>query len=179
MLGVGIAKQFGLSHLLLCMAIGAVYVNLRDDAIQTLEHVDSWTPPLFMMFFVISGADLNVSMLPKLGLIGVLYIVARVIGKYFGAFLGCTISKMPNKIRKYLGFSLVPQAGVAIGIAQLAVTELPAYGSSIQAVILCATLIYELVGPVLTKVSLIKAGEIQIEEKKPGRKKPQPPKATA
>lgn len=175
MLGVGIAKQFDLSHLLLCMAIGAVYVNLRDDAIRTLEQIDSWTPPLFMMFFVISGADLNVSMLPKLGLIGVLYIVSRVVGKYFGAYLGCTISKMPQKIRKYLGFSLIPQAGVAIGIAQLAVTELPEYGSSIQAVILCATLIYELVGPVLTKVSLIKAGEIQVEEKKPRRKKPQPP----
>lgn len=180
MLGVGIAKRFDLSHLLLCMSIGAVYVNLRDDAIQTLEQVDSWTPPLFMMFFVISGADLNVSMLPKLGLIGVLYIVSRVVGKYFGAYLGCTISKMPKKIRKYLGFSLVPQAGVAIGIAQLAVTELPAYGSSIQAVILCATLIYELVGPILTKVSLIKAGEIQVEEK-PRQKKtpPQMPQATA
>ncbi len=175
LLGVGIAKQFDLSHLLLCMAIGAVYVNLRDDAIHTLEHAETWTPPLFMMFFVISGAELDVAALPSLGLIGVLYIVARVCGKYFGAFLGCTISGMPKKIRKYLGLSLIPQAGVAIGIAQLVVRELPQYGSSIQAVILCATLIYELVGPVLTKASLIKAGEIQIEStKKP--KKPRPPK---
>jgi Kef-type K+ transport system membrane component KefB len=178
MLGVGIAKQFNLSHLLLCMAIGAAYVNLRNDAIQTLEHADTWTPPLFMMFFVISGAELDVAALPTLGLVGVLYIVARVCGKYFGAFLGCTISKMPKKIRKYLGFSLIPQAGVAIGIAQLVVRELPQYGSSIQAVILCATLVYELVGPILTKASLIKAGEIQIEEvKKP--KKPKPPKMPA
>jgi len=161
LLGASLAQKFDLSPLLLCMAIGAVYVNLRNDAIQTLEHVDTWTPPLFMMFFVISGADLNVSMLPKLGLIGVLYIVARVIGKYFG----CTISKTSPKIRKYLGFSLVPQAGVAIGIAQLAVRELPQYGASIQAVILCATLIYELIGPVLTKASLIKAGEIVVEKK--------------
>jgi len=175
MLGVGIAKQFDLSHLLLCMAIGATYVNLRNDAIQTLEHTDTWTPPLFMMFFVISGADLDVAALPTLGLIGVLYIVARVCGKYLGAYIGCTISKMPKKIRKYLGLSLVPQAGVAIGIAQLVVTELPQYGSSIQAVILCATLIYELVGPILTKASLIKAGEIRIDRiKKP--KKPKPPK---
>ncbi len=165
LLGASLAQKFDLSPLLLCMAIGAVYVNLRNDAIQTLEHVDTWTPPLFMMFFVISGADLNVSMLPKLGLIGVLYIVARVIGKYFGAYLGCTISKTSPKIRKYLGFSLVPQAGVAIGIAQLAVRELPQYGASIQAVILCATLIYELIGPVLTKASLIKAGEIVVEKK--------------
>jgi len=166
LLGVGIAQQFELSHLLLCMAIGATYVNLRDDAIQTLEQADSWTPPLFMLFFVLSGAELNVSVLPSLGLIGIAYILARVIGKYSGAFIGCTISKASHKVRKYLGFSLIPQAGVAIGIAQLVVKELPEYGASIQAVILCATLIYELVGPIITKYSLIKAGEIEVEPKK-------------
>ncbi len=165
MLGVGIAQQFGLSHLLLCMAIGATYVNLRDDAIQTLEQAESWTPPLFMLFFVISGADLNVSVLPSLGLLGAVYIITRVVGKYFGAYIGCTISKTSPKIRKYLGLSLIPQAGVAIGIAQLVVKELPEYGASIQAVILCATLIYELIGPVITKYSLIKAGEIVVEPK--------------
>ena len=88
MLGVGIAQQFGLSHLLLCMSIGAVYVNLRDDAIQTLEQAESWTPPLFMLFFVISGADLNVAVLPSLGLLGVVYILTRVVGKYVGAYVG-------------------------------------------------------------------------------------------
>lgn len=166
LLGVGLAQQFGLSHLLLCMAIGATYVNLRDDAIHTLEQADSWTPPLFMLFFVLSGAELNVSVLPSLGVIGAVYIVTRVVGKYFGAYIGCTISKASHKIRKYLGLSLIPQAGVAIGIAQLVVKELPEYGASIQAVILCATLIYELVGPVITKYSLMKAGEIEIEPKK-------------
>lgn len=165
LLGVGLAQQFDLSALLLCMAIGAAYVNLRDDAVHTLEQADAWTPPLFMLFFVISGADLNVSVLPSLGVIGVVYIVTRVVGKYFGAFIGCTISKTSHKIRKYLGLSLIPQAGVAIGIAQLVVRELPEYGASIQAVILCATLIYELVGPVITKYSLIKAGEIEIAPK--------------
>lgn len=177
MLGVGIAQQFDLSHLLLCMSIGAVYVNLRDDAIQTLEQAESWTPPLFMLFFVISGADLNVAVLPSLGLIGVIYIVTRVAGKYFGAFIGCTISKTSHKIRKYLGMSLIPQAGVAIGIAQLVVKELPEYGASIQAVILCATLIYELVGPIITKYSLIKAGEIEVEPKHRKNKDAQPPQA--
>ncbi len=166
LLGVGIAQQFELSHLLLCMAIGATYVNLRDDAVQTLEQADSWTPPLFMLFFVLSGAELNLAVLPSLGLIGVAYILARVIGKYSGAYIGCTISKTSHKIRKYLGLSLIPQAGVAIGIAQLVVKELPEYGASIQAVILCATLIYELVGPIITKYSLIKAGEIEVEPKK-------------
>ncbi len=166
LLGVGLAQQFDLSALLLCMAIGATYVNLRNDAVQTLEQADSWTPPLFLLFFVLSGAELNVAMLPSLGVVGVVYVLARVTGKYFGAFLGCTISKASHKVRKYLGFSLIPQAGVAIGIAQLVVRELPEYGASIQAVILCATLIYELVGPVVTKFSLIKAGEIEVEPKK-------------
>lgn len=177
MLGVGIAQQFGLSHLLLCMSIGAVYVNLRDDAIQTLEQAESWTPPLFMLFFVISGADLNVAVLPSLGLLGVVYILTRVVGKYVGAYVGCTISKTSHKIRKYLGLSLIPQAGVAIGIAQLVVKELPEYGASIQAVILCATLIYELIGPVITKYSLIKAGEIEVEPKHHKNKDAQPPQA--
>lgn len=166
LLGVGLAQQYDLSHLLLCMAIGATYVNLRDDAIQTLEQADAWTPPLFLLFFVLSGAELNISVLPSLGLIGAVYIVTRVVGKYLGAFVGCTISKTSPKIRKYLGLSLIPQAGVAIGIAQLVVKELPEYGASIQAVILCATLVYELVGPVITKYSLIKAGEIEVEPKK-------------
>ena len=166
LLGVGLAQQYNLSHLLLCMAIGATYVNLRDDAIQTLEQADAWTPPLFLLFFVLSGAELNISVLPSLGLIGAVYIVTRVVGKYLGAFVGCTISKTSPKIRKYLGLSLIPQAGVAIGIAQLVVKELPEYGASIQAVILCATLVYELVGPVITKYTLIKAGEIEVEPKK-------------
>ena len=166
LLGVGIAQQFELSHLLLCMALGATYVNLRDDAIQTLEQADAWTPPLFMLFFVLSGAELNLTVLPSLGVLGVVYIITRVAGKYFGAYIGCTISKSSPKIRKYLGLSLIPQAGVAIGISQLVVKELPQYGASIQAVILCATLIYELVGPVITKYSLIKAGEIEIAPKK-------------
>ena len=121
---------------------------------------------LFMLFFVLSGAELNLTVLPSLGLIGVVYILTRVAGKYFGAYIGCTISKSSPTIRKYLGLSLIPQAGVAIGISQLVVKELPQYGASIQAVILCATLIYELVGPVITKYSLIKAGEIEVEPKK-------------
>ena len=160
LLGVAIAKQYGLSDLLLCMSIGAVYVNLRDDAVQTLEHTDTWTPPLFMLFFVISGAELNLTVLPTVGLIGMLYIVVRAIGKYAGAYLGSVLVKASPNIRKYLGITLMPQAGVAIGMAQLVLTQLPQYGPQIQAVVLCATLIYELVGPVCTKIALTKAGDI-------------------
>lgn len=165
-LGVGLAKRFELSDLLLCMAIGAVFVNMRDDAHTVLDGTDTWTPPIFMLFFVISGAHLDLAVLPTVGLLGVLYLVARSLGKYFGAYLGAVVVKASPNIRKYLGITLLPQAGVAIGMAQMAMEALPAHGSQIQAVVLCATLVYELVGPVLTKIALIKCGEIQTPEKK-------------
>ena len=156
-LGVAVAQQFGLSDLLVCMSVGAVFANLRNDALEIMDVCDGWTPPLFMLFFVISGAELDVGALPTVGLLGVLYIVVRSFGKYFGAYLGSVVVKASPNIRKYLGITLLPQAGVAIGMAQMVLTQLPQFGARIQAVVLSATLIYELVGP----VALTKAGEIQ------------------
>ncbi len=163
--GVAIADRFNLSDLLLCMSIGAMLANLRSDAEEVFETADAWTPPLFMLFFVISGAELDLAILPTVGLLGVAYILLRSIGKYSGAWLGATVVKAPDSVRKYLGITLLPQAGVAIGMAQIAVTALPEHGAQIQAVVLCATLVYELVGPVATKLALIKAGEIPPQEK--------------
>ncbi len=160
-IGVGLSELLELSSLLLCMMIGAVLANLGRDVEKVLDGTDRWTPPLFMLFFVISGADLDLSILPTVGLLGALYILARTVGKYFGAMAGSAMAKAEPSVRKYLGFALLPQAGVAVGMAQIAVAELPqAYGPKIQAVVLCATLVYEIVGPVLTKFSLKKAGEI-------------------
>lgn len=153
--------ELSLSSLLVCMMTGAVYCNLNSEYEKVLDGVDRWTPPLFMLFFVISGADLDLSLLPKIGLIGVIYIIARSIGKYFGARIGATAVKADPNVRKYLGLTLLPQAGVAIGMAQMVVGELPQYGAQIQAVVLCATLVYEIAGPVITKIALIKAGEIK------------------
>jgi Kef-type K+ transport system membrane component KefB len=112
------------------------------------------------MFFVVSGMELDITVLPKVGLIGILYIVCRVIGKVAGASLGAIIMKAPETVKKYIGFSLVPQAGVAIGLSLLAAQMLPEYGQTIRAVVLSATFIYELAGPAITKVALKKAGEI-------------------
>ncbi|MBQ1771637.1 MAG: cation:proton antiporter [Clostridia bacterium] len=159
--GSAIASIFNLSSLLLCMAIGACLINLRNDAEAVLEVTDNWTPPLFMLFFVLSGAELDLAVVPTVGLVGILYLVARSLGKYLGSFLGASIVKASPNIRKYLGITLLPQAGVAIGMAQVALTALPAYGTKIQAVVLSATLIYELIGPVLTKMALTAAGEIE------------------
>ena len=113
-----------------------------------------------MLFFVASGADLQLSVLPTVGLIGVVYIVLRVVGKYFGAAIGAAMCKCEGAVRKYLGPCLLPQAGVAIGLSLAAGQVVPEHAPQIRAVILCGTLIYELIGPAVTKLSLKKAGEI-------------------
>lgn len=160
-LGVGLSEVLGLSSLLLCMAIGAAMANFSKASDAVMECTDRWTPPVFMLFFVISGAEFNIEVLKTVGLVGVMYLVLRSAGKYFGAMAGCAIVKTEKNVKKYLGITLLPQAGVAIGMAQLSLTVVPQYGEQIRAVILCATLVYELVGPLLTKISLTKAGEIK------------------
>lgn len=163
--GTAIADMFGLSSLLLCMSIGALFANLTHDIDRLLDATDVWTAPLFMLFFVLSGADLDLSVLPTVGLLGVAYILARSLGKYIGSFVGSAIVRADRNIRNYLGVALLPQAGVAIGMSHVVALELPAYGAKISAVVLSATLIYELVGPLLTKAVLIKAGEITLPPK--------------
>lgn len=165
-LGVALADKFHLSSLLLCMAIGAAVANLRNDAEKLLELNDRWTPPLFLLFFVISGAELDLAVLPTIGLLGVLYLIFRSLGKYLGAMVGSAAVKADKNIVKYLGVALLPQAGVAIGMSQIISNEMPIYGDTVRTVVLCATLIYEIFGPVLTKIVLIKAGEIKKEPKK-------------
>lgn len=161
MLGAGVASHFNLSSLLLCMGIGISYANLSDVADDILVHIDEWTSPLFMLFFVISGAQLDLAILPKIGLIGLVYVIARFGGKFIGAYIGGTITKQPDVVKKNIGWALMPQAGVAIGMATMALAELPPeYGPKIQTVILAATLVYEILGPVATKSALKRAGEI-------------------
>ncbi|MCR4950298.1 MAG: cation:proton antiporter [Solobacterium sp.] len=161
MAGVGIAGLLGLSSLLVCMAIGALYVNLWTDSERILGCIDDWTYPLFMLFFVISGAALNLSTLPKVGMVGIVYVLARFGGKFLGAWLGGTLSKQPAVVKNNLGWALMPQAGVAIGMATMVLKQLPAeYSQQIQTVILGATLIYEIAGPLSARTALQRAGEI-------------------
>ncbi len=160
---VALSEMWDLSSLLTCMMLGCVFANMRKDSIRILEIVDGWTPALFMLFFVFSGAELDFSILTTVGLVGVVYIIARSAGKYTGSFLGAAISHADHNVKKYLGITLLPQAGVAIGMAQMvaASPDLPAaLASQVVTVALFATLVYELIGPVLTKLALKKAGEI-------------------
>ena len=171
--GVGICELNilggNLSSLLTCMMIGAVFVNTRKDAEMILEGTERWTPPLFMLFFVISGATLDLAVIPKVGVVGIVYIVFRSLGKYFGAFVGAAITKADKQVRNHLGITLLPQAGVAIGMAQIVANtpEFAAIAGQVVTVTLCATLVYELVGPLLTKMSLKAAGEITERGKLP------------
>ena len=159
-LSLGLADVLAVSDLLMCMAMGAALANFSGEFMHISKLCDSFTPPLFLLFFVASGAELDVSVLPTVGVVGVVYIVFRVIGKYIGAYTGSAMSHTTDTVKKYLGPALVPQAGVAIGLSLIATQVVPAYGAKIRAIILCATLIYELVGPAIAKWSLDKAGEI-------------------
>lgn len=159
-LGSALATALNVSALLLCMALGATFTNLSRTSAEVYSLCDQLTPPLFMMFFVLSGADLNITVLPSIGLIGVVYVLLRVAGKWSGAALGAKLMKAPKTVCRYLGPALIPQAGVAIGLTFVAQTVVPQYAETIRAVILCGTLIYELVGPAITKKTLQKAGEI-------------------
>lgn len=164
-IGTAAAEIFHLSSLLLCMSIGAMMTNLYRDSDKMIDITEHWTPVVMLLFFVISGAELDLMVIPTVGLLGVLYLVTRSLGKYFGALLGSKMVNAEKNIQKYLGVALLPQAGVAIGMSQIVVATLPEeYGTKIRAVVLCATLVYELVGPLLTKLVLTKAGEIKKHE---------------
>ncbi|MEG1698442.1 MAG: cation:proton antiporter [Oscillospiraceae bacterium] len=161
LLTTAVADILGVSALLMTMAMGAVFTNMCKNSSEIMNVCDKITPPIFMMFFVLSGAGLDLAILPSIGLIGVVYIVLRVIGKITGASLGAKLMKAPDNVCKYLGPALIPQAGVAIGLTFVAASVVPQYAEVIRAVILCGTLIYELIGPGITKLSLMKAGEIE------------------
>lgn len=172
---------FALSDLLVCMMAGAMLVNLRKEAPTMMESTDRWTPVVFMLFFVLSGAELNVMNLGNLSVLLALglYLVARSAGKMLGATVGATITKSDKMVKRYLGITLLPQAGVAIGMATMCKNEfskiaeqalvagdlqlaekLSQVGTNIVTITMCAVLIYELFGPLLTKWALAKAGEI-------------------
>lgn len=166
----------GFSLLLVCMMTGTIFCNICDFSEELMARVDGWTAPLFVLFFVLSGAELNLQVLsnPVVLLIGVVYIIFRSIGKYLGAYGSCAMTGCSKSIQKHLGITLLPQAGVALGMALTA--QQLADGTVVRNVILFSVLVYELVGPALTKRSLVAAGEIQAEGKTNARKKNSPHK---
>lgn len=150
------------SSLLACMMLGTIFCNICDFSEELMERADRWTVPLLVLFFVISGAELDLSVFRNwiYIVIGLAYIVFRCIGKYFGARISAKTTKCDDNIVKYLGITLFPQAGVALGMASQALEFGGDIGVLVQSITLFSVLIYELVGPYLTKVALTKAGDI-------------------
>ncbi len=161
--------HFGFSLLLVCMMCGTLFCNVCDFSEELMGRIDGWTAPLFVLFFVLSGAELDLKILsnPLVLLIGIIYIIARSLGKYFGAFSSCAMTKCSKTIRNNLGITLLPQAGVALGMALTA--QQLSDGHTVRNVVLFSVLVYELVGPALTKRALISAGEISPEGKTSAR----------
>ena len=161
--------HFGFSLLLVCMIEGTVFCNINETSEELMDRVDRWTGPLNMLFFVLSGADLNLNVLsnPLVLIVGLIFIAFRSLGKISGAYLSCRLEKTSPTIQKYLGITLLPQAGVALGVA-LKARNL-SDGEIVRNVVLFAVLVYELVGPTLTKWSLLRAGEIKEEGKSNAR----------
>ncbi len=158
-----LANWLHASPLLAAMMLGAVFGNVSSKVEDVNGLLYFITPPIFTLFFVLSGAELDIKVLGVVGIIGVVYVLFRVVGKIFGAWFGAKVTKAEPVVAKYLGYALVPQAGVAIGLSLIATQVLNVeMGSQIRAIILAGTLIYELVGPVITKMALKKAGEISL-----------------
>ncbi len=162
--------HIGFSLLLVCMMTGTVFCNVCDTSEELMDRVDGWTMPLNILFFVISGAELDLQVIaqPLILLVGVVYVIARSLGKYYGSYASCRLTKQNKLITDNLGITLLPQAGVALGMAMTA--SALADGAMIRNVVLFAVLLYELVGPTLTKGALLRAGEIKPEGRVSARK---------
>ena len=171
----GICAAMDVSPLLGCMSMGTVYINVTDDD-KLFKQLNYFSPPILLLFFVRSGLsfDLNALIKPSgaiggvpLLLIGVLYFIVRILGKYAGAFFGCLSVKKPKETRNYFGLALIPQAGVAIGLAAIGARTLGGEsGNALQTVILASSVLYELIGPACAKLSLYlsKSYSIKLEE---------------
>lgn len=157
----GAAELLGLSSLLACMALGCATVNTlpreSDRLFGLLKSVDT---PIYVLFFVLAGANLHLGVLAQVGAIGVAYIVSRVLGKIIGAAVGAKLGQAPPTVLKYLGLGLVPQAGVAIGVTLMVQQSFPDIANMVTTVILGSVVVYEAIGPFCTKMAITKAGEV-------------------
>ncbi len=163
----GICAMLDISPLLGCMSMGTVYINLTDDD-KLFKQLNYFSPPILLLFFVRSGVNFKLDSLLSISgsmsgtpliVIGVLYFIVRIVGKYLGAFIGCAVTGKSNKVRNYLGLALIPQAGVAIGLAALGARTLGGdAGNMLQTIILSSSVLYELIGPACAKLSLHLSG---------------------
>jgi Kef-type K+ transport system membrane component KefB len=163
LLTVGLSRVLELSPMVASLAVGGTMVNLSSQSRRLFEALGQTDPPLYAIFFVIAGADLNVKLLPSIGALGALYVVARIAGKYVGAWLGSRRAQMPGGLRRTLGFALFSQAGLAIGLTLTIAERFPELAPVVNTIVLSAVVIFEIIGPLSTRIVLARTGEIRVQ----------------
>jgi len=159
LVGAGLAETLGWSELLVNMAMGTALVNSTKDGQHLAEVVDETASPIYVPFFVLAGASLNLGLIPKLGILGISYLLLRSMGKISGAWFGASWARAPVPVKKYLGLGLLPQAGVAIGMVSIVRRVFPEFASAVTTVILGSVMVYEMLGPIMARIAIFKAGE--------------------
>jgi Kef-type K+ transport system membrane component KefB len=161
---IGICTVFNLSSLLAAMTLGTIVANVSSFSRKAFFNIDTFSPPIIAAFFILAGCRLDIALLPEIGVIGVAYFIFRMIGKIAGASLGASLSKAPETVKKYIGFGLLSQVGVAIGLAITVSKEFSgtSLGTTVITILLATTIVTELVGPILTKNAIIRAKESNI-----------------
>lgn len=165
LLGIsGLCSLLDISPLLACMVFGATYINTTND-MKLYNQINNFTPPILSMFFILSGMNLDIGALTSLGIVGIAYFLIRIIGKFAGSYIGGVVTSASDEVGKYLGLGLIPQAGVAIGLAFLGQRTLPPeVGDRLLTIILASSVLYELIGPLSGKLALIYSGSIEKHE---------------
>jgi len=165
-ISTGISISLGLSPLLTCIVMGTIIVNISKKSRRVFESIDDFTSPVYILFFTLAGASLDLSILISVGFVGFAYVLARAGGKMLGAWSGAKIMKANPMVTKYLGLGLLPQGGISIGLLVLVRQQLPEFAVAIGTIIMFSVLIYEVTGPIFAKLAIQKAGEINGLEKK-------------
>lgn len=160
LLSTGLANYLGLSPLLVNMMVGGVLVNYHNNSKQVFDNINDFAPPINLLFFTFAGAKLDLSVLFSIGALGIFYALSRAIGKIAGASIGAKIVNAEETVVKWLGLALLSQGGISIGLSMIVARELPGFADEIITVILFSVLVFEILGPILAKVSITKAGEV-------------------
>jgi Kef-type K+ transport system membrane component KefB len=173
-IATGLSNRLGLSPLLTCIMMGTVLVNLKKNSKRVFDSVDGFVSPVYVLFFTLAGASLDLSILLSVGLIGIGYVIARAAGKMLGAWAGAKSVKADPAVTKNLGYALFPQGGISIGLLVIVRQQLPEYITAISTIIMFSILIYEVTGPIFAKLAIQRAGEINglvIKEEQVKKKK--------
>lgn len=158
----GLAQVFELSSLLSSMMMGAVFVNISKKPLKVFSNINQFMPPFNLLFFALAGSSLDLSVLSSIGLLGLAFVLSRMFGKVIGSTMGAYVAKSEPVVKKYLGWALLPQGGISIGLSMVVKDQLPALSDGIVTLILFSVLVFEIAGPILAKVAITKAGEVNV-----------------